>query len=557
METALHPEVPINVVRADSLIRKHKLWRLLEIIPGTISWGAIFLTIILSAIAPVLVASFVIIYTMIWLFRSVKLSINLYRSWRQTRLAMATDWQQMTACNDYPEKIDYEIKRTNQEEEPKKYFQLLHLKKQLQSLRSAGDWKKSKDIFHAVIFVTYKESYELIRESVKSYAESRYPSSRIIFVMAGEESDRDNFLKISAKIKHEFGGKFMHFMVTIHPQNLPGEIRGKSANATWAAKELKKYIDTQKVAGNSLKIPYDNLMVSNFDADTVTHPYYFSELTFKYLTSERRTEKGYQPTPMFHNNIWDVPALVRLVAQGCTFWRMAESMEKDKFKSFSSRSLSFKTILDVNYWDPSIIPEDSRQYWTAYTIYDGRHSIIPIYSPIYMDAVLSDTYIKTFKSQYKQLRRWAWGVCDFPFVALNLWYNPNIKFSEKIYRIFEFLENSFFWATGPILLTFTGFMPGLVNSGFRDTVLAYNLPKVMSDILTFASTGIIMCALISLSLVPINKKKGLIGQISLVLQWILVPVVSIVLSAIPALDAQTRLMFGNYLEYQVTQKTRK
>lgn len=260
---------------------------------------------------------------------------------------------------------------------------------------------------------------------------------------------------------------------------------------------------------------------------------------------------------MFHNNIWDVPVMVRMVAQSCTFWRMAESMERDKYKSFSSRSLSFRTAIDANYWDPSVIPEDSRQYWTAYAIYDGRHELIPIYSPVYMDAVLSETYTKTFKSQYKQLRRWAWGVIDFPFMALNLWYHPRIKLSTKIYQIFEFIKNSFFWPTGPIFITFMGFIPGLINPAFRETVIAYNLPRVMSDILTLASLGIVVCAIISLILVPYSAKKGWLGQISLILQWLLIPIVSIFLSAFPALDAQTRLMFGRYLEFQVTEKARK
>ncbi len=102
-----------------------------------------------------------------------------------------------------------------------------------------------------------------------------------------------------------------------------------------------------------------------------------------------------------------------------------------------------------------------------------------------------------------------------------------------------------------------GFLPGLLNTDFRDTVLAYNLPTIMSNILTLASGGIVMCAIISLNLVPYNPKKGVWGMISLTLQWLFVPVVSIVLSSIPALDAQTRLMFGKYLEYKVTQKARK
>ncbi len=547
LKTAIHNPYPS---RTANLIRKHRLWRLLEIIPGTVAWAALILPLVLAVYAPVVVATFIIIYTIIWLFRSLKLSWYLYKSFKLSNEALATDWTKMLKLNDHPEKIDYELKKITKETNPKKYFTLFHLKNTILNLKNNSDWIHSKEIFHAVIYVTYKESYQLIRESIKSYAESKYPASRIIIVLAGEESDKENFARTAQKIEAEFGKRFAHFMITIHPKNIPGEIRGKSANATWAAKELKKYLDKKN-------LQYENVIVSNFDADTVAHPQYFSELTFKYLTQENRTEKAYQPTHLFHNNIWDVPAMIRIVAQSCSFWRLAESVQPSKYKSFSSRSLSMKTVVDVNYWDPAVIPEDSRQYWTAYAVYDGRHTLVPVYSPVYMDAVLSETYIKTFRSQYGQLRRWAYGVCDFPFVALNLWYHPRIKTSEKIYKIYEFLKNSFFWATGPILITFMGFVPGVLNPGFRDTVLAYNVPRIMSDVLTFASGGIIMCAIISLSMVPFRPGKKLLGQLSLIGQWILIPIVSIFLSAVPALDAQTRLMFGRYLEYRVTEKARK
>ena len=37
--------------------------------------------------------------------------------------------------------------------------------------------------------------------------------------------------------------------------------------------------------------------------------------------------------------------------------------------------------------------------------------------PIYQDAVLSSTYVKTLKAQFIQLRRWAYGASDVPYVA--------------------------------------------------------------------------------------------------------------------------------------------
>ena len=37
-------------------------------------------------------------------------------------------------------------------------------------------------------------------------------------------------------------------------------------------------------------------------------------------------------------------------------------------------------------------------------------------------------------------------------------------------------------------------------------------------------------------------------------QWIGLPIIGILFSNLPALDAQTRLLTGRYLEYRVTEK---
>jgi hypothetical protein len=43
----------------------------------------------------------------------------------------------------------------------------------------------------------------------------------------------------------------------------------------------------------------------------------------------------------------------------------------------------------------------------------------------------------------------------------------------------------------------------------------------------------------------------------MVLQWALLPVTSMFFSAFAAINAQTRLMFGRYLEFYVTEKARR
>jgi hypothetical protein len=41
------------------------------------------------------------------------------------------------------------------------------------------------------------------------------------------------------------------------------------------------------------------------------------------------------------------------------------------------------------------------------------------------------------------------------------------------------------------------------------------------------------------------------------LEWLFVPVIAVFLSAMPALETQTRFMFARYMEFWVTDKRRK
>ena len=43
-------------------------------------------------------------------------------------------------------------------------------------------------------------------------------------------------------LKKEFGDKFYKFLITIHPQDIVGELAGKGANSAWAARQVKEQI---------------------------------------------------------------------------------------------------------------------------------------------------------------------------------------------------------------------------------------------------------------------------------------------------------------------------
>ena len=544
-----------DLEKPENLIHTARYWRLIEIIPGLLTWSAFLFVIIGSFIFPIITANIIITYTLIWVFRTFHFSYNLSKAYYYSQRTLKIPWNKLLNLLEQPQKLQYLIKKGDYQLDPLILNSKIRpiepkLFEKIQKLQHTQQNLKPSEILHCITLITYKESFEVIKTSVDSYIKSNYDLKKVIFILACEESDWPNALHISQQLKKAYGSYFYDFIHTFHPKNLPNELKGRAGNATWSAKALKRYLEQRN-------IPFNKVILSSFDADTVISPSFLSELTFRYCITENREEVGYQPVPFYHNNIWDVPVFNRLVSISCSFWQLSVSLRKDENKSFSSRSMSFQSVIDFNYWDAKIVQDDSRQFWTAFFVYKGRHYLENIYSPVYMDAVLSESYLDTLKSQYKQLRRWAWGVSDYPFIVVNLIHSKDIPWTRKIYEIVHFLESVFFWATGPIILLFAGFVPSMINAEFSSTVLSHNLPIMMSVLMNIASVGILVCLIITTRVIPFEHQKSLWKKISLFLQWLLVPIVSVTLSSIPAIDAQTRLMLNKRLDFQVTQKSRK
>ena len=118
---------------------------------------------------------------------------------------------------------------------------------------------------------------------------------------------------------------------------------------------------------------------------------------------------------MFHNNLWQCPLPVRLVAVGSTHVQMWRHLTPERLISFSSYSVSLQTVHEVDYWATDAIPEDSRFYWKSFFRYSGQFRAEPLFIPIYGDAVRARSYPRSLIQQYTQIRRWAWGVTDIPY----------------------------------------------------------------------------------------------------------------------------------------------
>ncbi len=172
-----------------------------------------------------------------------------------------------------------------------------------------------------------------------------------------------------------------------------------------------------------------------------------------------------------------------------------------------------------------------------------------------MDAIYADTIWETLKNQYLQKRRWAWGVEHFPYLVKECLRHPEIPFFKKWSLVFRHLEGHISWASASLIIALGGWWPFLLNPYFRTSILSFYLPFFAQRLLTLTWIGILISGWVSILLLPPRPKKfGRIKTLGVFLSWVFVPITAIFFGALPALDAQTRLMLGKYLGFWVTPK---
>lgn len=500
-----------HVGRATDLSGKRKrFYRFLEIIPGLASWTTLIGVVLLSIYAPFIAAIFVIAFALYWVLKTAFLSYHLRYNWKRLRHHMSLDWGKMI------ENLEHD------------------------------------NLYHVVILPFYKEPASVVEASLEALSKVKYDSKKIIVVLAGEERAGETTKQTSDLMREKFASRFGYFLTTVHPADIPGEIPGKGSNASYAAEIVRTTIL------NPNKIRYENTLVSIFDIDTVLYPDYFNCLVWHFRNAKRPLKSSFQPVPIFNNNIWEAPAISRVVAMSSTFWEMVQQERPERMATFSSHSVTFQALYEVGYWQTNMVSEDSRIYWNLLIANDGEYDVIPMSYPVSMDANAAPTFWQTVVQIYKQHRRWTYGVENLCYILYHFRENKNITLGRRIKIAFQQAEGYWSLVTNPIMLFILGWAPIYLGSPeFHETVLAHDLPIIIRDLLILAMFGLVVSSIISLSLIPPRPENTSRFQyLVMALQWIMIPATMIIFSALPGLDAQTRLMLGRYMGFWVTPKTR-
>lgn len=490
--------------------------RFLEILPGALTWLALTSPIWLSFALPFAVAYLIILADIYWLFNSFKIAALIFIGYRKVQAAKKIDW----------------LKKLNEDYK--------------------GEWEK---YYHLFVIPTYTEDLGILTPNFDAITSSSYPKDKIFIAVGFEEREQiKNPDKIAATKKYleKASQKICGVFTTVHPFGLPGEVPGPGTNRNWminnAVKEFKKRGISEK-----------HIIVTTLDADFVIHPQLLAGTIHKYLSTPAgvRDKRTYVGAIFFYNNYWQCPAPMRLIATGTAFWQISEMVGSDKYINYSSMSINLSSLLDIGLWIPNKVNDDSGFYWKAYFYFNGDYKVIPHYLPINGDTVLDINLPKTFQNQYLQLKRWAYGVEHIPFIVMQYFKSKNLDFWDKTDKLIFVFWSYFKWGTLALFISFGSLLIPLFNPSFAQSVVAYNLSIISSWVLTAAFIGLSATIFVHEKTAPKRPPSwSFLQKFWSYLQWLLIPIILVTIATFPAIDAQTSLMLGRYLEYRVTNKAR-
>jgi hypothetical protein len=309
------------------------------------------------------------------------------------------------------------------------------------------------DVIHIVILPNFRENERMLEETLENLGTSPMALDRVHIVLAMEAREGPAGQEKAERLIQKGQHLFADIFATYHPENLPGEVAGKSSNTQFAYREaLRRY-------GHILKgCDLSRVFLTVGDADTLFHPQYLSALTYSgmNMTSDERSWRIWQSPVLLLRNLSTVPAVTRASAHATIIFELSALSNQLVFPAFAYSSYSMSLALachpEVDGWDVDVIAEDHHMFCKCYfaALWELAHAsreekkraersddsekklknvdieirpqvkVQPIFLPSVSYLVeSSDGYLASIWARFQQARRHMHGVVELGYVLLQ------------------------------------------------------------------------------------------------------------------------------------------
>lgn len=424
------------------------------------------------------------------------------------------------------------------------------------------------EVHHVVIIPNYKEPLRILRRTLDSIAE-QYQAERRMTVVLAMEAAEEGCVRKANILMQEYAGRFAHLHFTVHPRGLPGEMQCKSANEAWAGRWIKRKLVDE------LGYNLDHLLVSTMDADTRWHPHHFYALTAHFALEEKRHLCFWQAPIRYHGNIWEINPLLRIVNAYATALELAFlAATWWKAMPMSSYALSLRLLEASGYWDGDVIADEWHMFIKAYFARDGQVELRRIMLPFMADATTGQNLIGELRERYLQSLRHAWGTKEVGYMIAKMIDHPEVQFWPSFRLLMRISHDILLAGAGWIILTAGSQLPIWLHpelapfdifailqnpqAGLQDA--AINLSADPTWILLMLAgamvvvLGIVFWFQDVIVRPPRTTKPTIKERFWTLLSFPLLPVLTLIVVAIPTIQAQTRLLLGIPLQFRVSRK---
>ena len=405
------------------------------------------------------------------------------------------------------------------------------------------------DVHHVVIIPNYREPVAVLSRTLAALADQEQARRSVTVVLAMEGREAGACAKARA-LQAEFADRFAHFLITIHPADLPGEVAGKGANQAWGARLAKRELVDR------LGLPIERMTLTSCDADAVFHPHYFAALTRLFTQDSRPHRRIWYAPVSYSTNIWEVPAVIRLLSFYAGASRMSELSSLLSWPlPVSAYTLSFKLADEVGYWDPAVISEDWHMALRCFFATAGEVSLVPIFLRTSLDAVGGATVWQAVVNYYRQQVRHAWGAEDVGYILQQFRRSPDVPLSRRLAVLFWVLHHHALRSTAWFVIALGALVSTLSHSTPVFTLPGPAIRLGLIQALNFlgAVSGVVLWVVerAQCSRQAEERRVALLGEMA---AWVLLPVLTFALTTLPGLHAQTMLMLGGQLTFRRTPK---